>query len=265
VNNKYVVAPGSIHPSGATYELVDNAEIVPAPDWLIDWIKQQVGRQDEKRPAESVTAVQDEKILEGGRDNSLFDQACKLRDWGLSTSDALTALRAVNSSRCVPPMPDSVVQAKIESAFKRPARVQKMNEPAHTDLGNAERLVNTFVRSIRYCHELKTWFVWDKRRWTKDDTGQVYRYAKETVKSMLTEASAIQNDNERQALVSHERRSESDQRIRAMVSVAQSEAGIPIRVEELDSDPMRLNCRNGTFDLNHGARRPHNETRAGRI
>lgn len=39
VNNKYVVGPGSIHPSGSVYTLVDDAEIVEAPSWLIKWIK----------------------------------------------------------------------------------------------------------------------------------------------------------------------------------------------------------------------------------
>jgi hypothetical protein len=30
-----------------------------------------------------------------------------------------------------------------------------------TDLGNAERLVHNFGRDIRYCHEVKSWVIWD--------------------------------------------------------------------------------------------------------
>ena len=40
VHNGYVVAPGSIHPSGKRYEVANATEIVEAPDWLVTWIKQ---------------------------------------------------------------------------------------------------------------------------------------------------------------------------------------------------------------------------------
>lgn len=39
VNNKYVVGPGSVHPSGAVYTIVDDSEIVEAPSWLVNWCK----------------------------------------------------------------------------------------------------------------------------------------------------------------------------------------------------------------------------------
>ena len=41
VKNKYVVAAGSIHPSGKRYEVLNDAEIAEAPDWLLTWIKKQ--------------------------------------------------------------------------------------------------------------------------------------------------------------------------------------------------------------------------------
>jgi putative DNA primase/helicase len=37
-NRKYVVGPGSIHPSGAEYTIINNTDIVPMPDWLADWL-----------------------------------------------------------------------------------------------------------------------------------------------------------------------------------------------------------------------------------
>ena len=42
--NKYVVGPGSIHPSGKTYEVVDDSPIVEIPDWLCDWMEQATTR-----------------------------------------------------------------------------------------------------------------------------------------------------------------------------------------------------------------------------
>lgn len=34
--NQYVVGPGSLHPSGVLYQIVDNVPIVEMPDWLVD-------------------------------------------------------------------------------------------------------------------------------------------------------------------------------------------------------------------------------------
>jgi putative DNA primase/helicase len=41
-----------------------------------------------------------------------------------------------------------------------------------------------------------------------------------------------------------------------MVRLAQSEPGVPVRLEELDTDPWRLNVPNGTLDLRTGALHP---------
>src|SRR5260221_378722 len=37
VDNRYVVGPGSIHPNGGIYEVLKDAAIVDAPQWLIDF------------------------------------------------------------------------------------------------------------------------------------------------------------------------------------------------------------------------------------
>ena len=56
-------------------------------------------------------------------------------------------------------------------------------------------------------------------------------------------------------------RSESEAKIRSMVSLAESEPGIPIRPEDLDTDPWMLNVRNGTVDLRTGQILPHDPGR----
>ena len=38
-HNKYVVAPNSIHPSGAVYTIMDASPIVDCPTWLVEWMK----------------------------------------------------------------------------------------------------------------------------------------------------------------------------------------------------------------------------------
>lgn len=126
-----------------------------------------------------------------------------------------------------------------------------------TDLGNAERFVREHGEDVRYCAEIKKWFIWNGSFWEKDSSGEIYRRAKKTVRGMLIEAAHIESEEVRKALVKHERRSESENRIKAMVNVAQSESGIPIRLTHFDADPMLFNVQNGTIDLRKGELRKH--------
>jgi putative DNA primase/helicase len=126
-----------------------------------------------------------------------------------------------------------------------------------TDLGNARRLVIAAGNDIRFCHTTKKWLVWDRTRWVKDQTGGIVRLAKNCVRDILIEALLVGDDKQRAALVTHEQRSEAQPRIKAMVSLAESEPGIPIQLEELDRDPLLFNCANGTLDLRTGKLREH--------
>jgi hypothetical protein len=169
VNNKYVVAPGSTHPNGNRYEVVRDAEIIPAPDWLVQWISQQkktrpTQQQKKTHPAQQPDAGADgEKILEGGRDNFLFEQAWRLRNAGLSQDDATAALLVINRSRCEPPMTESEVRQKIKSAFTREPRLRHQAATANTNqppTPAARELVIETAAEIE--PELITW-IWDGR------------------------------------------------------------------------------------------------------
>ncbi len=39
-DNQYVMSPLSVHPTGHVYQIVNNVPIVPAPAWLLEWLKQ---------------------------------------------------------------------------------------------------------------------------------------------------------------------------------------------------------------------------------
>jgi len=127
-----------------------------------------------------------------------------------------------------------------------------------TDLGNAERLASRSGDDIRYCHAWKCWLIWDGTRWGPDKTEQINQKAKTVVRSIYQEASLADDSSIRQAIARHAERSESDARIKAMVSRARSESGIPVLPEELDQNPWLLNCLNGTLNLKTGKLMPHN-------
>jgi hypothetical protein len=135
VNGMYVVSPFSVHPdTGDEYEITRRMDIIEAPIWLTDWLKtakRSSGEREEKLVADETT-----KISEGGRDDFLFAEACKLRDTKVSQKAALAALLVVNNDRCSPPLAESVVKIKIKSAYTRDAR-KKQNAETFVESGTS--------------------------------------------------------------------------------------------------------------------------------
>lgn len=128
---------------------------------------------------------------------------------------------------------------------------------AHTDTGNAERLLDRYGGDLRYCGPWKCWLVWTGKRWERDIRGLVRHWAKLTVRGIYAEAGALEDDGDRSTLVKWARKSESAAARAAMVTLATSEPSIAIAHNALDADPWLLNCENGTVDLRTGALSPH--------
>ena len=125
-----------------------------------------------------------------------------------------------------------------------------------TDLGNAERLVALHGQDIRFVPGVG-WLVWDAKRWTRDKTGELLRRAKLTARSILREAAQCDDDELRKKIIAWARASESEPRLRAAVSLAQSELPVVAVADDLDGDPWLLTADNGTIDLRTGKLRPH--------
>ncbi|MDP9426656.1 MAG: phage/plasmid primase, P4 family [Actinomycetota bacterium] len=126
-----------------------------------------------------------------------------------------------------------------------------------TDTGNAERLVARHGKDIRYVHAWNRWLVWAGKNWQTDDTGEINRRAKDTVRAIYGEAQEASDSSTRRELAGHAMKCEAESRLRAMISLAQSEEGMPVRVDDLDTDTCLLNVANGTIDLRTGKLRPH--------
>lgn len=126
-----------------------------------------------------------------------------------------------------------------------------------TDLGNAKRLVGRHGRDLHYCHLWGKWLVWDDKRWRTDETGTIVRLATETVQSIYAEAAACPIAEKREAIARWAHKSEQEARIRAMIALATSEAGVPILPSILDRDPWSINSLSGTINLRTGVLREH--------
>lgn len=127
-----------------------------------------------------------------------------------------------------------------------------------TELWLAEKLVARHGTDLRYCRT-HGWLAWDGKRWRRDDTGEVQRRTKETIRHLLHEAAALDDSTRRRRLADFAVRSETATRIGNVIRLAESEQPIPIRAEQLDDDPWLFNCVNGTIDLKTGRLRPHSQ------
>jgi putative DNA primase/helicase len=144
------------------------------------------------------------------------------------------------------------------AVYDAAARLDAPAPPYHsTDLGNARRFADQYGQDVRYCFSLDTWFCWDGTRWRVDETGEVERLAKETVRHMYSLAGQARDEEVRKALARWAIRSEAATKLRALTYLARSEPGIPILPTAFDGDPWLLNVRNGTVDLRTGELRPH--------
>lgn len=126
-----------------------------------------------------------------------------------------------------------------------------------TDTGNAERLVNTYGDMLRYCYERKKWLIWNGDYWEWDNGSQVMNLAKDIARNIYAEAAKEEDDKRREQIAKHAHASESSNRRKAMLELAQSEIGIPVDVRDIDANHWLFNCTNGTIDLRTGKLEPH--------
>ena len=217
-----------------------------------------------------------ERVATHGRNNGGFALAVQLRDDGYSEIEAEQimleyAARAPSINVKGQPEPYSPAEARasLRQAYSRPPR-EPWSPPNSTgdsddatrfpltEYGNAERLVEQCGPEIRYCHVFGEWLDWNGERWLANTSGEVVRLAKLVVRGIYSEAARVRDKKLREGIAEWAKKSERSAAITAMLKLAESEPGIPVSPEELDSDHWLLNCLNGCVDLHTGEMKPHN-------
>jgi putative DNA primase/helicase len=134
-----------------------------------------------------------------------------------------------------------------------------MREQRHhymrTDLGNAERFVDSHRDRVLWCPARKAFLVWDGKRYQWDERGEVVKLAHSTARGVFHEAAAAENEDEQKAITKWALASQNESRINAMLS--QSKPYLAVGMEELDGNPWLVNCQNGTLDLRTGRLKDH--------
>jgi putative DNA primase/helicase len=118
------------------------------------------------------------------------------------------------------------------------------------DIGNKERFVRQHGDKVRYIDEEKRWVAYDGARWSSKKV-KIKDLAERTAKSIHNEA---KQSNSRE-LSNHAHRSRNWGPIKSMLNLA-SEA-LSVSVNEFDTDPELINCKNGVVNLRTGKLDPH--------
>jgi putative DNA primase/helicase len=185
-------------------------------------------------------------LVPGSRNNTLFALASRLHRERVSFDDIVSTVLRANRTSSVPLCDDEVMRL-VRSACKYGARKQ------FTDLGNAYRMQAMYGDDLRHLPEVDRFLHWsgDEKRWLFDRDGITVRCAILTVKSYYIEA-AESNHEVATSICKHAVRSESKQRLDAMVQIYKSLDGISVCPDQLDSDQYLLGVQNGVIDLRHG-------------
>jgi putative DNA primase/helicase len=187
------------------------------------------------------------QIRDGERNATLTSLAGTMRRRGMTFESIGAALKEENSGRCEPALDEREVEAIARSVSKYEPTV----EPEHlTDVGNGKRFAKQHQAKLHYSFERDQWLVETGQGWSWDNMGAAMAFAKQTSLSFYEDsANEKDNDDRRHALANHAVKSESDARLKAMLSQAKSEDGIPVILGDLDQQPYLLNCPNGVVDL----------------
>jgi len=239
-------------------------QILPTLDTLLPWDKlpQRIQQAlNGSKPATQKAAPVNETILNGERNATLTSLAGTMRQRGMPQTAIEAALLETNATLCQPPLPKDAVLTIARSVSRyEPANKSVALHFNLTDMGNAERFASQYLGQIKYCHERKSWLIWNSKVWKWDTGTKIATLAKKTIRKIYHEAGGEPDEGLRKQIADHAKRSESQSKIEAMLELAKSETNIPVEVDQLDANQWLLNVNNGTMDLRTGGLQPHNPT-----
>jgi len=251
----YVVGPGSAI-DGQAYEWTDaEAHMAALPEAVIKLMA-----NGHRPAAESKAALEmPEQISEGGRNETLTRLAGAMRAKGMAAEEIAAALKAANSRRCAPPLPDDEVEAIAASIARYPPKLNTKHEPAasaeddeamppgFTDDALALDFTARHQEDWRYVAAWGHWLQWDGARWMRETTLKAYDLSRRVCR----QASSRCLKPKIAAKVA------SASTVAAVERLARADRRHAANVEQWDTDAWLLNTLTGAVDLRSGAARPH--------
>lgn len=192
-----------------------------------------------RKPAVALARVQLTRMLES--------RGARVR-WGVLSDAQDGSKQGVDDWLAVPGRSAS----ELDGLLQEPE--DPLMDAPQTDAGNAERFALVNSGAAVYVQGVG-WLAWNGGYWKQDADLLVERLARNTMRELLHLAANLPHSHERDALLDHARRSESRQKLEAMVHLARVD--LLAETDQLDRDSWLLNCPNGTVDLRTGVLRPH--------
>lgn len=148
--------------------------------------------------------------------------------------------------------------------LSRPRDLSLWEQEARTEAANGRFFAANFGSDFRWCEAWGRWLHFTGSNWTVDDSCQVELAAKQVGDIRFQQAGDIVANAEateqlKKAVIAFAKASNSRAGINNMVSLAHSEPGMSISPDQLDSNPMLLNVRNGTIELTTGKLLEHRQ------
>ncbi|MEM3415507.1 MAG: phage/plasmid primase, P4 family [Thermoproteota archaeon] len=246
----YVLAPPSIHPSGAIYEWIIplDGDLPELPEWILETKKEEQQERDPNWVEELLKGVE-----EGQRNDSLARLSGHYFGKGLTFEETKLILLDWNK-RNKPPLPEEEVLRTIESIYKRDQKNKlevkeevKIEGYETTDFWNSDNFVKTYRGKLLHCEDWGCWLIYKNGRWIRDNINETQALAKKIVLSYYQIASQIADDRERNRLVKHALKSSTQRGINAMIELSKSE--LAVRPEDFDRELYIVNLKNGTLNL----------------
>lgn len=131
-------------------------------------------------------------------------------------------------------------------------RTKQQRLPPCTDAGNAEFFASRYEYRLRFDHLRKRWLIWQDHWWQEDIDGEVVRLAKQAARDRVRFAYELLSDDGRDKQVKWAVQSESQHRLAAAITLAQSEHPLADAGKEWDMDPWLFGVKNGVIDLRTG-------------
>lgn len=289
----FVVLPGSV--TRGTYQVIVDAPMAPAPEWLLARQKSAVGGrvtgtgavgQDRPRQFTSAEAwayikpiIDTWKEAVNGERHDAAGRAIAclwhfIGDDGLFTNEAAYEYFVEHA-------PSGVDQEHLDKAaaelidpeyvissgdrWKATIVAQLASDPEIADAvgfngsANARQMVLRHGSQLRYTRATG-WLVWDGHRWASDELDHASRCAQATAKALLKEAADIVEDDKRKQHLNWANQSLFLRGIEEMTKLARTQPEVRVPSAKLDSNPTLFNTPSGTLDLRTGAVAAHRQS-----
>jgi putative DNA primase/helicase len=121
---------------------------------------------------------------------------------------------------------------------------------------NAQRFLLAHGHLVRRSPELDSWYLWNGSWWEEDRLDRVLDLAADVIDELRQWVAEADGPDEFKRRSAHYQASAKAGRRDALLSVAGTGPDVVVAIEQLDTHPLLLACRNGTVDLTNGSLGP---------